>query len=907
MGPARDPGEGGSVVTAGRHLPCDMSPAAAVTPSSARLSRRICALAFPCVVTAAFAAGAHASPETNIARAAAVTSRPYVGAAIDYLVDGRTGDDGEGTLMLSAPLPIRGDRPLNVEYTFDFGRAVQLSGIRLYQLAGTGRQPAAAYVVDADVDGSGRYARRIAAESRASTGTWIVHRVEPTIAAHAVRLRTTRLAAVSGPQPGSPVIGEFEILSPTAIASTERPPLPPAPRLRMGNSLVAEPDVDVPEDRTFKRGLFGSMWLFWQPGQRYDPRQATRRLDTLDRLHANRYWLYAGVPVANDRLPSQLTLPADSDYRFYIDRQRYAAGASGSTRVYPFPSSVVAGYRENVLGELVADMHRRGTRVIVNESLLPFGIEGWDFPRVDNPRVYPSVLGSAFVRTGSSTFYRELMGAGADGVAVGGDEFFHRTSPVGEDAVATACRDQAGRLRDVCRSTMRTDYETRFGSLPPAPSRRFSPDVARWKAFEYERLADLFTSAVKTIKAARSDALVTTLLRAGSENRPAFGVALDVLGTTAGIDEMGSNPYWSHDSHLGHYYFASEVKKLAGASPSRTAIVTLQATPRFDRHGYRNPLMLYGPALSALMHGARGVNFYKHDYLYAAGSPDAGAWVERFFRLTLRLERKGLLDFRVPRSVAVVYSRASEDWWQLAHADGDGVEAQRATLTQGAVLEALFRAGIPFDLHYLDQPDRLHALRDYDVVVLPFPYAMSEAALRPIVAAARNGATVVAFAQHGDVDAFAARHPRPLLEGLAGVHHVALDIDRLRYEDLARTVTNPIIAALGARRPLTLATGGADVECAILEHERRRLAFCLNWGTSAAAVNVGIGVPPGEYTASLLDWEHETVAVVDDRARLTEKDLSSFRILLPGGAPWVLAIDPAASSGGEDAVSGRRG
>jgi hypothetical protein len=834
--------------------------------------------------------------ETNVAPYSKVVSSPYVGSTIEYLTDGKIASPADHTLMLAAPLPVRTARPMPLHYEFAFPQRLRINGLRLLQHDTRGRRPASGYVIEVDTDGDGRYDKTLVEETDGRGGEWKAYPVSPPTAAFGLRFRTTQFPAGPGPNYGAPAIEEFEIYSDTDIAIAPARPLPPAPVLE---AVVADAkDIQtevlkrapVEDTAQFRRGILGSMWLYWSAGGKYSEPGNADKIALLQRLNANRYWLYPGVYASNRTDHPFLTLPANPDYLYFIDRQRNMP-RSTQMKIVPFSSRVVPGNRDNVLAQFVAQMHKAGVRVIANESLLPYGLNGWDFPRTTDPKVYPSVLSSSFVRDASTTLYKEFMEAGIDGLALGGDEFFlYGVAGIDEDA-SPICKDVNGQTKHICKPTSKELFKQRFGIDPDPKRREFSPIVAKWTVFKYEQLARLFANYAQMMKAANANAIVTSLFRAGEENRPAYGIAYDVMGAMGAVTEMSSNPYWSHDSHLGHYYFANETKRLVGASRTGTAVVTLQTTPKFDRNGYPDPKMVYGPAFSALMHGARGVNFYKHDYLFAGGSNDAGPWVENFFTLTRYLETKRLLDFSVPKTVALVFSRASEDWWQLAHPHDPALGAE-AQLAHNAVMEVLFKNGVPFDVFFLDQPGSLDALATYAAAILPYPYSISNAALDKLRDAASRGTRMIAIERRGEVDEFGQRYPRPVLTDIRSIEHLSLRLTRTNYAAISSALIPLLMKKLGGKPPLRIDAGGKDVECALRERGDERLVFCLNWEPQTVDVNLGIAVPEGKYAGSTITMKHDAPVRIRDSAILTASDLSHFRVSLQAGEPKVLAFRP---------------
>jgi hypothetical protein len=864
---------------------------------AARLQTLIC-VCLSSVVT-------HAHPaETNVAPYSKIRSTPYVGAAITYLTDGKLASPNDNTLMLGAPLPIRaGEMPL--QYEFSFPQRVRVAGVRLFQHDTRGRRPASGYVIELDTEGNRHYPTTIVTETRGRGGEWIAYRVSPPVTAFGLRFRTTHFPTGPGPNYGAPAIEEFEIFSDTDLPIASPRLLPAAPVLEADLARAKDIKTEVSkatpreDSAQFRRGVFGSMWLYWSAGRKYSAQDSAGKIALLQRLKVNRYWLYPGVYVPNRTDYPFLTLPANRDYLYFIDRQLGHLNASGSKqmRIVPFSSGVVPGYRDNVLAPFVAQMHKAGVRVIANESLLPYGLHGWDFPRVTDPKVYPSVLSSSFVRDASTTLYKEYMEAGIDGLALGGDEFFlYGAAGIDEDA-SPVCKDADGQTKDICKPTSKELFKQRFG-IDPDPSRRtFSPLVAKWTVFKYEQLARLFANYAQMMKTANPDAIVTSIFRPGEENRPAYGIAYDVMGSMGAVTEMSSNPYWSHDSYLGHYYFANETKKLIGASRVRTAAVTLQTTPNSDRNGYRDPMMVYGPAFSALMHGARGVHFYKQDYLFADGKNDPGPWVEKFFNLTAFLESKGLFEYRVPKAVALLYSRASEDWWQLAHA-ANPVESAEATLYQNAVMEALFRSGIPFDLYYLDQPSSLDEVSNYAVAILPYPYSIGTAAVAKIRDALNRGTKIVSLQRKGEVDEFGNPYQKPALDALPGLDHLTIDLARSNYVEFSAQLMPMVLKRLGGRPPLTVDSNGKDVECAVWERRDSRWVFCLNWERQVVDINLGLSLAEGTYTASVITLEQETPAGIGGKSTLAAADLERFRLVLAPGEVKIVSITPVGQAAG---------
>jgi hypothetical protein len=835
--------------------------------------------------------------DVNIAPFSDIRSTPYVGSSIGYLVDGKLADAEDSSLATAAPLPIRIGQIMPVQYEFRFPNKVPITSIRLYQYARDGRRAASAYEIALDTTGEGRYDKVIVIENNAAADRWLEHRLATPISTLGLRFRTTAYASpTEGPNYGGAAIGEFEIYANVPISSRK-------PKEKLKPSDVTE----IPGTRKrfatkstklwrdqFKRGLVGSMWQFWTAGEEYSARKNAANIALLKKLNINRYWLNAGVFVDNNPDLPNLTLPQNPEYRYFVDRQiayRTKAGTQ-QMKILPFPSEVVAGYKDNVLKQFVTQIHANNIGVIVNEFPLPYGLGGWDFPRVSNTKEYPCILSSSFVRDASMTLYREFMNSGVDGLALGGDEFFLHGHDGSDEQSAPVCQAANGMIKAICKPTCRDLFEKQTGLKLREDAKPTSSKIeTRWKNFEYQQLATLFAGYAKMMKSVNPDVVVTSLFRSGEENRPAYGIAYDIMGANGMVDEMSANPYWAGDSYLGHYFFANETKKLIGASLSRTAVITLQPTPDFDRRGYKNPLMVYGPAFSALMHGVSGINYYEQDYLFKGDKNDPGPWIEKFFNLTATLEDRGLAEYRAPKTVALLYSRASEDWWQLSHKQ-DPVGAASIILCQNAVMELLFKNAIPFDLYYLDQPKALGAIRDYALAILPCPYSMPNASLAPIQRAITKGVKMISLGHRGEVDEMDERYETPLLEPLSGIRHLSIDLTRTNYREFSQLLLPQLLGELGERRPLVFDADGADVECSVRSKDSAHWIFCLNWETQPVGVTLGLRLSPGNYGFSTVTMETTSIASLKGKSRLTENDFASFRIVLGPGEAQIIAVQP---------------
>ena len=214
-------------------------------------------------------------------------------------------------------------------------------------------------------------------------------------------------------------------------------------------------------------------------------------------------------------------------------------------------------------------------------------------------------------------------------------------------------------------------------------------------------------------------------------------------------------------------------------------------------------------------------------------------------------------------------------------------------------MEALLRNGMPFDLYYLDQPASLHGLGDYRVLVLPYPYSISNEAAGAIRQAAARGTRVVAIARSGEVDEFGDVRKVPSLRAVAGVEHITIDLARSRYHDLSRLLVQRVGHALGSAAPLHFDAANHDVECSVMEKDDDRLLFCLNWESQALDVDVGVNVPEGSYDVSIATMDRESPARIGSKSIVSASDLAGFRLALEAEEAAVIVVHrvPAAKRG----------
>lgn len=426
--------------------------------------------------------------------------------------------------------------------------------------------------------------------------------------------------------------------------------------------------------------------------------------------------------------------------------------------------------------DFIADAHKRGFKVWVTVGL--------GLPKITSPKspefpFYPCVnnrWGLAYTRA-----IAYLAQYGFDGIGMVPDEWNYHNGAVKRWAKhpnPEVARFYAG-LPWFCDCPVcRKKFKQQTGrSLPDLkhPWQTPTPVWAEFMRFRYASTAGWIRRSVEAAKKVKPDLVTDTMicvLPVCSDNRRETGAAWDLVGIRSGLDCLQTDPYILLHNYLGdstHYYPTETAIHLAAANWKGTAGVTLEACRLRDTYRAKLPAEVYGAALSCLAHGATEFFWWHLNYLTGHSkfvSPETASRRVTAVYKVMTAMKDDLRNAEPPGEVLVVYSRASEDTWhwlaglpqQYRNADtplgdilGKSPNPRRGFLAHRNVLYALLRRGVPFQTTFLDNPNP-RRLRVAKVLLVPFPFSLTEAQVQLLERQARERKTVVLFSELSPVD-----------------------------------------------------------------------------------------------------------------------------------------------------------
>ena len=332
-------------------------------------------------------------------------------------------------------------------------------------------------------------------------------------------------------------------------------------------------------------------------------------------------------------------------------------------------------------------------------------------------------------------------------------------------------------------------FLAQFG--PPFPERlphrlpSADPVYRRWLHFRYDSTTRWIAEACKAAKAVnpaiRTDSLIC-VSPICSDFWYGSGVAWDRAGYEAGLEYPTTDPYILLHNYLGdstHWYVTETTEHLAASSPQRRCGVVLEGSRLRAQSRELDPVELYGPALSAVWHGARELAYFHHWVItdpkrsVTARTEVSQACIGGVYELLENIDP--WLDGLHPEpGIALLFSRASCDMWRL-YAEAKGQKPpiemdeprnpREASILQKEALYYLLRAGFPTQLYYLDSV-RAEELSAHATILVPFPLAIGRPQAKLLADLAAAGKRVVIVGWDGPLDPDGTPYEQPLLKEL---------------------------------------------------------------------------------------------------------------------------------------------
>ena len=569
--------------------------------------------------------------------------------------------------------------------------------------------------------------------------------------------------------------------------------------------------------------------------------------------------------------------------------------------------------------DFVTDAHRRGFRVWLTVGLGLPAIEGPDSTLFPLWGCVNNRWGEAYTRA-----VAYMTQYGVDGVGVVPDEWNYNTHPVAglKKHKHPQVAEFYASLPSWCRcSVCRQGFRQVFGVDYPDVTQAWStgdPVWQRFTQFRYDSTSAWIGRTVKAAKAVNSDVVTDTMicvLPVCSDNRLHTGAAWDQIGAETALDCLQTDPYLLLHNYLGdstHLYPTETTLHLGAANFARRNGVTLESCRLRDKYREKDPVEVYGAALSCWLHGASEFFWWHMNYIIGAADyvdPERPKSGVRSAYEVMRAMEPYLAEGEVLGDILVAYSRRSEDIWdwlarasatdRVGHSD---VGAKRGFIAHRNVIYGLLRRGYPFRMTFLENPDP-RRLAEAKVILVPFPFALAESEVTALMDQAKAGKTIVLMSELSPADERGQLRPEPALTPLVGGPADLSSPDAVSHQvgdgqaifigaDLATNLFEAIPPAKDPTKRVPLPPFRADrigqLE-AVLEDALGR-STSLFARLPDADVEAGWLVSPTAYVLLAINWETETTA--DCRMQLPVEDRGwdlKGRRISPGGTVETVA------------------
>ncbi|OGV31214.1 MAG: hypothetical protein A2020_00490 [Lentisphaerae bacterium GWF2_45_14] len=804
----------------------------------------------------------------NIAPFSKLRSTPYAGFSLTNLVAGDFKHDPPEMQPPYATVPefctrsFQTDMRLGASVSLEFPEIRNLKKIRLrilaYNCEGVNFGTAKNYILNADKNGDGVFETNLGSiENKGDK--WIEFKLEKPLSCKGLSVHAegggtsiySGLAAIEAYVDGKELKAAENIFK--------------SPELKL-EKISELKDVELKDDK-LQRVIY-----IWGINSAYVSEDSIKKIKDLG---VNTIILYSNVPAPLNEIEKgeKFTIPKDAECRWLWERgckMLKDAGKDKFTAV-AWPSEVVVGLKENLLSAVCGKFHKYGIKVIASYPVtIPFdmikhyghgGQSDWHGGYAPS---CPCMTNSDFLKRVGSKLAEEALKSGADGVILGGDEFNAEGHRLANISPHDPCVDKF--LKKYGYATLPVDADDTLR-------------YRQWELFEYEGVAELFKTWASHAKTTKSDAVATCLLVPSPicfSDRMWSGIAFDIIGRNSGMDYMSTD----------YYRPLTTIKIIQAASPGRKGGYTWRLG--YFKPGYipfANEIDASGVLLSMLGQCGKGlasVEVYENRHICnpKKGQQDnvrdkAAKELANTFVIMKNLQQRGICEAAPPKNIAMLYSRASEDWYQLRNGYIQSASPLMMSKTWGndwlnifskkitperteenfaqmegyiwhqAIMDLFTSRGYPYELFYLDNPESLKELNDYRTIIIPFAYSISDESVERLEDAIDNGVKLIVINRKGETDEMGQVRKAPALEKFRGQKNVEIiefDIKGKGECDLASAIIPKLDIKTPSFRVMDENLYGR-IFCFFLEKDNRYFATLVNFDQREIPVEIRL---PGE-------------------------------------------------------------
>lgn len=757
--------------------------------------------------------------------------------------------------------------------------------------------PSKNFVLRADTNGDGKYDKVLTLEENFKTlGYWSQKDWQyyeksfwPAVKAYAVKLVNFSKR--------NNAIFDFQILVPEKSVSKDliktKHHSSSFPVAEAGKTFKVPPPKS---DQRYLQGFHIEPWMFDSPGWlKKEPRPPLKdwpafqkMVKEMKRMHCNLVWMF----------PPKTWVKV---------KGRHGGG-------YPYdvmwPSKYFKwSHPENLLKEFCDEMHKSNIKVFIQ-----WRFPGWEKMELPTEKKEVALMGK-LRRLRFSGVAEELIDADVDGVPLCLDEeYFGGVRYPGHFAKEknlTKAKNEAEKKKWIKKNAIIKATQAAFKKrwkTDKFPNKYEDSELFRqWVLFYYEQIAAGMKEVAESAKKKNPDTLTATNIVAceSFNNRMRWGAAYDIIGHTADIDYFGTDPYHTmEDSYLGYLKSGATTKALAAGSKKRQSVVTLNFPWGWGgrkKHPLTYevcpPISVMGSVMNSVMQGGTAFAFWRYNLSFLEGYDK---YVEQVYGMLDTMAAWGAKEAAIPRDIAILRSRASEDWWQLKVRKGD-YSGNRGDEIMGYsyykwLAELMMTRGYPFELYYQDQPDSYKNLSDFKLVILPFPYSISKKVYTEIEKAANKGTKILIFGKQGETDEIGNAYNKPLLKKLIDSGKAEFISEKIEdvghFPEFIGRVVKKIDGLLGDSKTLTFNGNGSAVQAGCLEKSTtEKFIILINWGNNEATVDLGIKIPSGKkYSALMRDLNNTTKITINGKDTFSASELKNFSVKVKKNGIKVLYI-----------------